>query len=69
MARGLSMATRRELLQKLRERYWKGSLGEKKVILNEYVAVTGYHRKHAIRVLRKKLSPASPLDRRRGWRR
>ena len=63
------MATRRELLQKLRERYWKGSFGEKKVILNEYVAVTGYHRKHAIRVLCKKLSPASPLDRRRSWRR
>ena len=69
MARGLSMATRRELIQKLRERYRKVSSGEKSISLDELVALTGYHRRHAIRVLRRKPSPASTVDRRRGWRR
>ena len=62
------MATRRELIEKLRERYRKGALAVKKVILDELVAVTGYHRKHAIRVLQKYLPPDSGAPRRRRWR-
>lgn len=33
-----------------------GSRGDKRLILDEFVAVTGYHRKHAIRVLRHRAS-------------
>ncbi len=52
MGRQISMATRNELTQAIGDRYRKGSRSEKKAILTEFVAVTGYHRKHAIRVLR-----------------
>ena len=45
------MATRRELTEAIGDRYRKGSRAEKRAILTEFVAVTGYHRKHAIRVL------------------
>ena len=50
------MKSRRELLGLLSERYCDGSQTSKCQILDEFVAVTGYHRKHAIRVL--KLRPS-----------
>ena len=46
------MATRDELLAAVKERYRGGERAEKTRILDEFVAVTGYHRKHAMRVLR-----------------
>jgi len=50
MARTVSTETRQDLLQAVRERY-RGSLKEEKLrILDEFVAVTGYHRKHIIRL-------------------
>jgi len=52
MGRGISMATRKELIQALGGRYCQGTRSEKARILDEFVAVTGYHRKHAIRALR-----------------
>lgn len=51
MARRISMATRSELVAAIVERYRLGSRSDKCRILDEFVAVTGYHRKHAIRVL------------------
>ena len=51
MGRRISMATRRELLDAVRERYAGRSREEKSRILDEFVAVTGYHRKHALRLL------------------
>lgn len=48
----MSMATRKQLTEAIGDRYRKGSQSEKSVILTEFVAVTGYHRKHAIRVQR-----------------
>src|SRR5215469_10462176 len=51
--RQLSLATRRELIQAIAERYHSAARPEKKKILDEFIQVTGYHRKHAIRVLRK----------------
>jgi len=45
------MATRRELIEALQVRYQAGALSEKTAILDEFAALTGYHRKHAIRVL------------------
>ena len=49
--RQLSIATRTELLEALRQRY--GDVGRvgKTRILDEFVSVTGYHRKHAVRLL------------------
>src|SRR4051794_41365801 len=50
--RRVSMATRDELVAAVIERYSKGRRAEKGRILDEFVAVTGSHRKHAMRVLR-----------------
>ena len=46
------MATRDELVVAVRGRYANSGRGEKTRILDEFVAVTGFHRKHAMRVLR-----------------
>ena len=53
IGRQLSLATRRELIQAIAERYHSAARPEKKKILDEFIQVTGYHRKHAIRALRK----------------
>jgi len=47
------MTTRKELTEALRERYSSAPLSDRIKILDEFVALTGYHRKHAIRVLGK----------------
>jgi len=52
MARTVSVETRQDLLKAIRERYWAGTKDEKLRILDEFVAVTGYHRKHAIRLFK-----------------
>jgi hypothetical protein len=46
------MTTRKELVAALQLRYGSATFGERIRILDEFVAMTGYHRKHAIRVLR-----------------
>ena len=46
------MATRDELLGALMGRYREASRAERGRILTEFAAVTGYHRKHAERLLR-----------------
>jgi hypothetical protein len=51
--RQLSLATRRELIQAIAERYHAADRHEKKTILDEFIQVTGYHRKHAIRALKR----------------
>ncbi|WP_175897318.1 DDE-type integrase/transposase/recombinase, partial [Burkholderia pseudomultivorans] len=58
MARRLSMATRRELIEAVGERYRRSGRVEKREILDEFVQVTGYHRKHAIRVLCREPGPS-----------
>ena len=45
------MATRDELLSALVARYQEASRAEKGRILTEFAEVTGYHRKHAARLL------------------
>lgn len=57
MTRRLSMTTRRELTEAVGERYRRSDRNEKREILDEFVQVTGYHRKHAIRVLRREPQP------------
>jgi len=54
------MATRKELIQAVGERYRVASVADKTKILNEFVELTGYHRKHALRVLAGKPSPSEP---------
>jgi hypothetical protein len=51
MARRISMSTRTELVAAIRERYQGSIRADRTSILDEFVAVTGYHRKHAIRLL------------------
>jgi len=46
------MAVRDELVVAIAERYGGSLRGEKARILDEFVAVSGYHRKHAMRLLR-----------------
>jgi len=53
----------RELVESWRPRYLGASRKEKSRILDEFVALTGYHRKSAIRLLRQGYRP-KPLDRR-----
>ena len=50
--RRLSMATRDELLAAAGERYRVSTRADKSRIVDEFAAATGYHRKHAMRVLR-----------------
>jgi len=53
------MATRDELLAAVAARYQRGTRAEKTRIVDEFAAVTGFHRKHAMRLLR-----TGPTDRR-----
>ncbi|MEY4582976.1 MAG: hypothetical protein RL701_7679 [Pseudomonadota bacterium] len=50
-AKKITGGARQELVQVLHDRYRCGTRSEKSRILSEFVAVSGYHRKHAIRVL------------------
>ena len=47
----ISTGTRQELVRAVADRYQQGTAAEKRLILDEFVALTGYHRKHAVRVL------------------
>ena len=49
------MTTRKELVGALRARYRGAAVADKVKILDEFVALTGYHRKHAIRMLREEV--------------
>lgn len=51
MGRQMSMAPRKELVRILGDRYRQAGRKEKSNILDELVKVTGYHRKHATRLL------------------
>ena len=42
------MSTRKELIAATKLRYGAGNPSEKRTILEEFVGLTGYHRKHAI---------------------
>lgn len=47
----MSQGSKRELIETVRPRYRRAGKKEKGAILDEFVAITGYHRKYAIRVL------------------
>jgi hypothetical protein len=46
------MATRDELIAAIAGRYARGDRAERGRILDEFTAVSGFHRKHAMRLLR-----------------
>ena len=46
------MAARDELVAAIAGRYAQGDRSERGRILDEFTAVTGFHRKHAMRLLR-----------------
>ena len=48
----MSLKSKHELLEVVRPRYLKATKIEKQKMLDEFTAATGYHRKHAIRVLK-----------------
>ena len=54
------MEARRELIDAVGERYRQAGWTEKKQILDEFVELAGFHRKHAIRVLRSERRPKVP---------
>jgi len=57
----MSLKSKRELLEVVRPRYLKASKLEKQKILDELTLATGYHRKHAIRVLKNKVQSQNHL--------
>jgi len=61
----ISTETRRELVKAIQDRYESASLLDKQQILDEFVALTGYHRKHAIHVLGSGSSTLDPVVRER----
>ena len=58
----MSLSARRELVNSLALRYRAANRREKKQILDEFIAATGYHRKYAIGLLLRSppLTPCSP---------
>jgi len=48
----MSRRSKKELIEAIQPRYLKASRKDKKQILDEFIAATGYHRKYAIRVLK-----------------
>ncbi len=63
MARTLSGLAQRELVDAVRARYRLSGYAEKRLILREFAAITGYHRKSAIRILNSANVVDEALDR------
>lgn len=59
----LSFRAKRELLLQIAPRYREASAAQKGVILDEFVAATGYARKYAIRVLNRPVAPQLTIQR------
>ena len=59
----MSFRGKRELLVQVAPRYSSARHGQRSVILDEFVAVTGYDRKYAIRLLLGPICPPAPIRR------
>jgi hypothetical protein len=59
----ISKPTRTELLEALRQPYQQTTRSEKTKVLDEFVALAGCHRKHAIRLLTAARPVAAPAPR------
>jgi hypothetical protein len=72
MARKISMGARREILSAVAERYRSAGRVEKGCVLDALCRTTGWHRKHAVRALRRRVvdkavEVAAPRERRRRY--
>ena len=63
MGSSMSFRGKRELLAQVAPRYSSARHGQRSVILDEFVAVTGYDRKYAIRLLLGPIRPPAPIRR------
>jgi hypothetical protein len=63
MKRPITLSTRRELTVAIRARYQAADRNGKKLILDEFTKVAGYHRKHAIRILTHAAAMSEPKSR------
>jgi hypothetical protein len=61
----MNLVGKQQLITAVRDRYQRASKKQKKVILDEFVASTGYHRKYALTVLGKKAGKPKPHGQRR----
>jgi hypothetical protein len=64
----MSSRSKREYLEAIYLRYKRGSRKHKAIILDEFCAACGYHRKHAIRLLRKFRRFIKPKGKKKGRR-
>lgn len=53
----MSLGSKREMIEAIRPRYLKANRAGKTKILDEFIEITSYHRKHAIRVLKHGVRP------------
>jgi hypothetical protein len=60
----ISLVARREVVAAMAGRYSTSGRDEKRRILDEFVALTGYHRKHAIRILNTAAEPRADRPKR-----
>src|SRR5487761_924852 len=72
MAESISMGARREVLSAVAERYWSAGRAEKGRILDALCRTAGWHRKHAVRALRRRVTDMAveipaPRQRRRRY--
>lgn len=62
----MSSRSKREYLEAIHQRYKTGTKKQKKLILDEFCAACGYHRKHAIRLLKKFRRFSKPRQNKKG---
>ncbi len=62
----MSSRSKREYLEAIHQRYKAGTRKQKKLILDEFCAACGYHRKHAIRLLKKFRRFSKPKQKKKG---
>src|SRR5512139_491951 len=62
----MSSRSKREYLEAIHQRYKAGTRKQKKLILDEFCAACGYHRKHAIRLLKKFRRFTKPRQKKKG---
>ena len=65
MKREMTHAARAELADAIRDRYAAAAGKDKRRILEEFIAATGYHEKSAIRVLNSSPAPRQRQNRQR----
>jgi hypothetical protein len=64
MIKSMILSARKELRASVRQKYRDSSWMDKEKILVEFVAATGYDRKHAIQLMNSTAEPEKPKERR-----